>query len=495
MKFFYYDLIFFIVFCLAVAIFLIKNKKNVKVESKVFVLYRTKVGLKLIDYVSRRYGKLLDYLSYVVITFGYILMITSIYLFFQLITMFIQMPELVKATKIPPIMPLIPYLPQIFKVDFLPPFYFTYWIIIIAIIAIVHEFAHGIFARRYNVRVKSTGFGFLGPFLAAFVEPNEKQLSKKSKKEQITVLSAGSFTNLIVALFFIAIMIIFSILFYSAQGMLFNTYASSEISLGNIKMIDSHSFNNPSANEIQNFLNQSFEPDLQIKIDGETVNLTKLTTNNKTYFSTISNLKSQLKIVKKNSSEKIIVFDDSPALRAGLQGPIQSINGVEIRSRENFEMELKKYVPGGNISIGSLEQNGTKIYEITLSEHPLNKSTAFLGIGFVEMQSKSLFSKIVKVISNISKKYKDPFVYYSPRYDSGLIVFISNLLWWLILINVSVAIINMLPLGIFDGGRVFFLTMLAITKSKEKAMKLFKVMTYLLLLAVIFLMILWWMFI
>ena len=112
-------------------------------------------------------------------------------------------------------MPLIPYLPSIFKISFLPPFYFTYWILAIAIIAIFHEFAHGIVAKRYGIRIKTTGFGFLGPFLAAFVEPDEKQMQKKSKFQQITVLSAGTFTNLILSLLFFLLLSGFFILLWT----------------------------------------------------------------------------------------------------------------------------------------------------------------------------------------------------------------------------------------------------------------------------------------
>ncbi|MBI5148876.1 site-2 protease family protein [Candidatus Pacearchaeota archaeon] len=477
------------------AIFLIKNKKNIKIESKIFVLYRTKIGLKLINFVGIKYTKLLNVLSYIVIGAGYILMIVSLYLFYQLLEMFIKMPELVKLTKIPPIMPLIPYLPQMFKVDFLPPFYFTYWIISIAIIAIVHEFAHGIFARKYNVQVKSTGFGFLGPFLAAFVEPNEKQLAKKSKKEQLAVLSAGSFTNLIVGLIFIVITIFFFMLFYSAQGITFNTYAMSEIKLKDIQSIDKQIFNNPSINEIKIFLNKTIEPDLQIKVENKTVNLTKVIVNGKICFTTLNNLNTQIKELEKDSSLNITIFDDSPALRAGLSGPIKSINDIQIRSRQDLERELKKYKPGDKIIIESIENNNIVIYEILLAENPEKKGEVFLGIGFLETSSKGFFGGIVKSIIDISKRYKDPAVYYAPNSNSDLIIFIANLLWWIILINLSVAIINMLPLGIFDGGRVFFLTIWAITKSKKAAEKTFKFITYILLLVLLALMIIWWMFI
>ena len=79
--------------------------------------------------------------------------------------------------KIPPLIPLVPYIDKILPTGLVPPFYFTYWIIAIAIVAVFHEFAHGIFAKIRGIRLKSTGFGFLGPLLAAFVEIDEKQIT------------------------------------------------------------------------------------------------------------------------------------------------------------------------------------------------------------------------------------------------------------------------------------------------------------------------------
>ena len=85
--------------------------------------------------------------------------------------------------------------------------------------------------------------------------------------------------------------------------------------------------------------------------------------------------------------------------------------------------------------------------------------------------------------------FKDQHVYYTANYQAAW--FVYNLLWWLILISISVALVNMLPMGIFDGGRFFYLTILGITGSKTKAMKTFKVVTWFLLLLLIVIMAAW----
>ena len=53
--------------------------------------------------------------------------------------------------------------------------------------------------------MKSSGFAFLGPILAAFVEPDEKQLAKRSRKEQLAIFSAGPFGNVVLGLLFLLI--------------------------------------------------------------------------------------------------------------------------------------------------------------------------------------------------------------------------------------------------------------------------------------------------
>ncbi len=84
-----------------------------------------------------------------------------------------------------------------------------YAIISIAIIAFVHEVAHGIMCVLYKIKLKSSGailFGFIP--LGAFVEPDEKNFEKRNIKEKRHVLIAGSASNLIFFFIFIPLWII-----------------------------------------------------------------------------------------------------------------------------------------------------------------------------------------------------------------------------------------------------------------------------------------------
>jgi membrane-associated protease RseP (regulator of RpoE activity) len=355
-------------------------------------------------------------------------------------------------------MPLIPYLPQLFKIDFLPPFYFTYWIIIIAIIAIPHEFAHGIFARLNKIRILSTGFGFLGPFLAAFVEQDDRQMQKAKKFSQLSVLASGTFANLIVTILFGAVLFIFFISAFAPAGVNFNIYSISAVNASSISSISSVS---------PNFLDNS--------------TLVQITANNKTYFADSETLNLS---IKENKSY-IIAFDDSPALASKLSGAIFEIDGKKIADYRVLNKTLSSYKPGDNITLKTIDEKTKKIteYNLTLGE---KDGRASLGIGLITLERKGILSSVYTLL----EKVKDPFIYYKSKLgDFG--IFIFDLLWWIVLISLSVALINMLPLGIFDGGRFFYITIWALT-GKEKTAKLaFKISTCLFLAILVLMMIRW----
>ncbi len=497
--FMFYDITFLILFCLALAVFLYKRRKRLQVESRVFILYRTKFGLNLINTIGSRYKKFFDIASYVVIATGYILMASALFLFFELMRTMIRIPEIVKVTRIPPLMPLIPYLPQIYKVTFLPPFYFTYWIIVIAIIACVHEFSHGIFARHHGVRIKSTGFGFLGPFLAAFVEPDEKQLAKKGIKAQLSVLAAGSFANVLAMIVFAAVIILYFHASFMPSGVVFSRFMIGKMNLSDIQSIGYLNFDKPSAAELMQTL-KKFDRgyyDLQLKSDSRTTNLTRIKTSDRTFFLSADDIAMQvMETEKTGGNEAIYAFLDMPAIRAGLNGPIVSINSVLVTNQTVIKKVMGNFKPDEEITVESIDTKSYKsiYYEIRLAENPAKEGEAILGIEFGKSQLQFGSGFLMRFVSMVADRIRNPFVFYKPRYNAPLTVFIYNLLWWIVFLNVSVALVNMLPLGIFDGGRVFYLTALAITKSSKGARRLFKYVTILMILFFIILSLLWWVY-
>lgn len=470
MSFLTYDLIFLAAFLIFFSVFLYTRKHNLKREGLLF-MYRAKWGIKLIDYIGSRYKKTLKALSYISVAMGYLLMAAGVYLVYLIVKIYLFNPAVVSELKVPPIIPLVPYLPQVFNLQFLPPFYFTYWIIIIAVLAIPHEVAHGVMAAYNKVKIKTTGFAFFPYFFpifpAAFVEPDEKAMEKKSKFAQLTVLSAGTFANIITAVIFILLLMGFFSLAFSPSGVVFDTYSISQVSIAGITMMNGVPLTNPSYNQLLNLSEQK--------------GFNNITYNNRTYLATADMLDNQ-----SNNNGQIVLYDDAPAIENNLSSIISVIDGKNITSISDLQQALEKHKPGDNITITQITDNGTADKTITLGNRPGMPGTPWLGIGFYTQQQTGLFSKVVGGIVS----FKSPNVYYTANFGD-FSVFIYNLLWWIEIMSITVAIINMLPVGIFDGGRFFYLTVWGITKKEKFAKKAFAFSTWFVLFLIVLLMAIW----
>jgi len=192
-------------FLFAIMIFLIifisKNKKNVSVEKFLwyviyFVMYRTKRGLKLIDNIAKKYKKTVKVFAVSGVIAGFIGMGFITVFFIKGFIDFLLSTLNLMPSYVSPMALVLPF--PVKGAVFVPP---IYWILSIIILAVFHEGAHGIIARKNNIKLHSTGFAILGviaPILpAAFVEPDEKSLQKKSPWQQIEMYSAGPFANII----------------------------------------------------------------------------------------------------------------------------------------------------------------------------------------------------------------------------------------------------------------------------------------------------------
>ncbi len=461
MSFIAYDITFLVLFALAVTLFLYQRRHNLKREGLMY-LYRTKLGIRLIEYTSRKYASLLRPLQYLVITSGYVLMIAMVWLLFMTLRVYLQQPASSPLAKIPAVFPLIPYFPQLFHLESLfPPFYFTYFLIAIAIVAISHEFAHGIFARLNKVKIHSTGFAFLGPFLGAFVEQDEKQMQRAPKVAQLAILAAGTFANVLMFALFGVLLIIFFAAAFSPSGFIFTDYATSIVNVSDVRIGGV-----PFAAITETIPQQSLVP-VQVK--------------NATYLATPA----YINYSKSNNLSILLVYDDSPALKAGLRGAITELGSMQIHSYADMKQALVNHKPGDTISIKTInESKGSTSYTITLGER---EGRAYLGISSAQSQPRrTLFGRIYGFFASI----KDPQIYYtSPLGDLG--VFIYDLLWWVVIINLLVALFNMFPAGILDGGRFLMLTIWGITGKKKWGENILKLMTWMLLLFIFVMMLKW----
>ncbi|MGQ9720364.1 MAG: site-2 protease family protein [Candidatus Jordarchaeum sp.] len=81
-----------------------------------------------------------------------------------------------------------------------------YVLIALVITLVTHELAHGIAAIAEGLPIKSAGLLFLIILPGGFVEMDEKALKKAPSRSRFRILSAGSATNLVTALFALLIL-------------------------------------------------------------------------------------------------------------------------------------------------------------------------------------------------------------------------------------------------------------------------------------------------
>src|SRR3989338_535037 len=191
-----WDIISAVIFYLIIFGLFLKFRNKFEVQGKIFVMYKTKLGLKLMDYFAKKFPRTLKVLSYFSVGLGFVGMIS---------VLLILVKGAINLIKIPDSQPMLaPLLPGI-QIPGLPTLSFWHWILAILVVAVIHEFSHGVYARLRNIKIKSSGFAFLGPILAAFVEPDEKELNKATKFQQLSVLSEGAFSNIISGIIIILI--------------------------------------------------------------------------------------------------------------------------------------------------------------------------------------------------------------------------------------------------------------------------------------------------
>lgn len=185
-----------------------------------FGMYKTKVGLKLMDSWAKKYPGMLTAVCYAAIAAGFLGMIVVTFDLGRSLYSVIAGTSTLTVGLVLPV--------EAKGVFYVP---FAYWIISILAILIVHEFSHGLIARLHKIKVNSSGIAFLGIIIplipAAFVEPDEKQLRQASRFKQLSVYAAGPFAN-----------IVFGLIFLGIFALLLNPFADSLYNYEGVKISD-----------------------------------------------------------------------------------------------------------------------------------------------------------------------------------------------------------------------------------------------------------------
>jgi len=203
------QILFAIVFVIVLSLLLVIGRKRIQLQRIFFpfiyiILYRTKVGIKFMDWVANKYREYVKLFGYISIGVGFIGMAFISYAIIAIMVKLVFQPETTTSSMV-----LVLPFTNIPGIGFLP---FTHWIIAIFILAVVHEFSHGVVARAHGLEVKASGFAVLGllvPIIpAAFVEPDEKKMAKQSDVVQYSILSAGPVSNIALAFIILGVMLL-----------------------------------------------------------------------------------------------------------------------------------------------------------------------------------------------------------------------------------------------------------------------------------------------
>mgnify|MGYP002762709310 FL=1 len=163
----------------------------------IVALYKTKWGLRLMDRVANASPGLVRAFSLTGIAAGYLIMVLMVWLVWFSVQNLIYRPEAPAAFT--PILPGVDIPGSPISFPLIEP------LIAIFIVVVIHEFAHGVVARRYDIDVNSSGFVLFGPIPGAFVEPDEDQLEDASQETSQGLFGAGPWSNILFAvpIFFI----------------------------------------------------------------------------------------------------------------------------------------------------------------------------------------------------------------------------------------------------------------------------------------------------
>ncbi len=188
-----WDFLSFLAFLGMIAVIVVIDRKKIEAHGPLFIR-RTLRGRNFIVRTGERFSRFWTWIGNLAIVAGFAASIFLIYLLldqvFTLLTT-LQPPQGVGFVVPAPSLVIMP------GVIGVPVWY---WVVSIITLLVVHEGLHGIVAASQKIKIKTLGWIFLLVLpMGAFVEPDEKDVLRKSKASQLRFFAAGSFANFLVA--------------------------------------------------------------------------------------------------------------------------------------------------------------------------------------------------------------------------------------------------------------------------------------------------------
>ncbi len=439
-------------------------RKSEKAHEKGFVPYgptimiRTKWGLKLMDRMAK-YKRFWNVMGYVSLGVSLVLAIIIVTILAIDLSVLPQMfgrsgIGIEYALAIPGLNPMLPI---------------VYGIIGLVVAMVIHEMAHGIQSRANDIGVDSSGILYGVVPLGAFVEPNEEQTAKASRKARMHVYAAGITTNTFMAI------ITFAIMFFAMTNCLVSDYSDNAAVYAVVSDTEANDLGIEASSII-------------LSVDGNKVDADGLLDYVKTHRT--ADLRHDVTFLYKGTEYShnmalgaciVGITPDSPASNSGMKkgGFIMSIDGIDVNTPEDFSDIMTNTHPRQTITLTYMNyDSASKTFLTPVTEDIvldtrgdkgfLGVSTSISGISMttpklmVDTGINPLYGKeglqdsAMGLLSYISMPFKG----FSPIpesvtwwYDNGDAFWIFIwIVYWIFWLDIVLAISNALPALPFDGG-------------------------------------------
>ncbi len=446
------------------------------------IMIRTQLGMKTMDRLAKypRFWSAFGFFSKVVSAVLFFLMM------YMLIVALLAVPSRIAsgssigieyALAIPGFNPILPL---------------SYGVVALVFAMVVHELGHGIQARANGARVDSSGLLYGVVPLGAFVEPNEEDMSKKPRKAQLDMYTAGISVNTVFAI--VAILLLAGCCSaihtdYSDNAGVYRVDADSPALIAGI----------PASALILGFSEDGIDfQDAVTSINGKQVSIDTADGLDPTKLYFIKyNYKGEEKVTDKAVQMGVFIrtlSTDAPAISSGIETKTflyafkyTDSNGeeqiIKIHSSQGFLDAMATFSPGQTITVLTVPVTDD-VTGLVPDEHTLTLSSrngsAFIGMSVTTggmtfttprmildsaanpfYGATGAYSYVTSFFSYISGPFNgaDPI----PDdlkwwYDAPLgevFWMILSLLYWIFWLDILLAISNALPAYPFDGGFIF----------------------------------------